>query len=1074
MKNNTALLDLRADAVLVFSEEELEIRYGNPAARKLLGEIEEGAKFSAIFEEDSLPARLIAGAGEETAAAVWEDAPWFDEPAMLHALALLWDDEPCVALTIGRRSHGTPPDALKIIRAVLSESNFIALRVDCETMAATVLSSGDPLTNTQARFDDCGDFIRAYAEVSVHPEDREQFVSAFSPEQFRIFREMSTSPSCAVRHRAGDEYRWASFSLTAVDASAVLLLGKDSTQQHMEQERSDMVRAELRTLSDRNRYIVDGVSDIFRLLLHIDLKTGETMILTMHPGLRELFSMEKIYPFEEIVSELLKLVHPDDRDRVEEYSRLPQYEWDPQSPSQNRYVMQYRRITPGESPDESARWTRSVLTLLRPEEGKPTEAYYSVQDIDLWRRREIENKRIQETLTAQFYTLIRNRFLWFIEGDYGTQTATCYRIENREVQPPIQCPFGQFFERMIMPNCHPDDYKRVALALLPSAAKDAFEQGKREITVEYRHRDGENWRYARAEMYLRTDELSTLHSMLYISDIDSEVQDRDRVAKAEHEQLVLRRKFGLMIQDAFVQIGEVDLDGDIFSHYEIEDRDIALVRDELPFSICSEAYPERFIHPDQRALFRQYFSYEAILQAARDRVAQIKHLFLFDIHENKQYYWCNVAVRFFHDDNGKNCLMSYVENVDDEIRKRDAQLHAVTTAKEKLQDSIRAKERARIRKAHFFLNLASSFQLALNQVYATLTQLEHALPPQETHREDFRSLFTMYERLSAMTECAKDVMLLENNQLPLLKEPVSLPQMVWNMKRNTMEICQNKSLRLTTYTSNVTQETVTCDSGRLSFLFDNIFINVIRTLPDGSAVTLRLSQQQPPEPAQKNTAVYEFSLITYGDRVSQDIQSGICSPIPFHDPLKTIEEESLSHNADHSQHNLYLSKRLIALMNGTLEFVKLPGHASAVTLRLPFPYVPQEVVFPQRFLYGKHIFVWDSDKHSAMATMEILRETGMRLSWQENFENLLANLKLCRAQHEPCDILLLRYTDMEDKPAEKMRQIRDLEAKMPIVILDDAVSPERIEMPEHIYHVEAPLFRSTLSAVLRQIADDAQ
>ena len=1063
-------LSMRDDAVFIFQKDNMTLLCLNPAAQKLIPEAQVGGAYADLFHDAAID-RVLTQSNTTGRMAVLplEHVSWFPENAVLHALPLQWSGISAVALTIDRRAYGPPPEALQMMKAVLTSAYFTSLRVDLETMRASVISDKNPLMNTQAKFPSFLDYIARYAEAVIHPEDREQFLAAFSVEQLHLFLEANTTPTCTVRRLSDEEYRWASFSLAVVNANIVLLLGKDSNEQHLQQERSDRYQSELAALSLRNSYILSSISDIFRLMLHIDLKSGKTVLCAIHSDLKPYFAFDKVYQFDDISAELLRHVHPEDRPALQEFATLTRLH-QLAAESEDRLSFEYRRIAPQQDPDVNPRWTRSVFTFVQYEGKMPTEAIYAVQDIDAQKQKELEAKRKRDALTNQFHTLIQNRFIWFIECNYQKQIARCYKISNHLIMSPMECPFGQFFERIIMPHCHPEDYKRVAKTLLPRAAEEAFRNGKHQLTVDYRIRTESGWRYARAEVYMQEDN-GVLRAMTYIADIDDEVRSRDELNRAEHEQLVLRRKFGMMIEDSFRKVIEVDLDSDSLYHYEIRNKEYQPVRDEMPFSRYSEEFSTRYIHPDQRKQFESLFSYEQILIAARSRKEQIKHLFLVDLDENGTYIWCNICLRFFSDENGKAYIMSYVEDVNDEICKRDSQLHELTETKAQLQQNIREKERSRIRKAHVFLNIASSFQLSLNQIYATLYRLEHDMPQKMDDkaevRKAFRSMFTAYEHLSAMTECAKDMLLLENNQLPLILEPVSLPDLFKKLKQDTAQMFGEKSLKIATYTSHVTQEHILCDRQRLTYLIDNIFVNVIRSLPFGSSVTLQLSQAAIPGAERK--AMYEFSLITSGDRVSQDIQSGMLSPIPDDDPLKSIEDTLMLNQSGFEQHNLYLSKRLIALMNGTLEFVKLPAHATAIMLRLPFEYIPQQVVFPLRLTFGKSALVWDSNQTTAGATMEMLRETGMQLDWQPDFDHVCAYLSLLEKQNKTCELLMLRQSDLNRQSGEPLTKLHALAPKTPIIVIGDAPKSHGGAKANDAIYLKTPVFRSGLAEKMRTI-----
>lgn len=1053
-------LELRDDAVLLFSQSKLKLIELNPAAKRLFPDAEAGTDFTALFHEDDIIRVLNATlANGHIHSLNLTEQKWFPGRAVLHAATLSWNGEPAVAIAIDRRAYGPPQEALDLMRAVLNSAYFTSVRIDLRQQTAAVISDKNVLMNTQAHFPSYEKYIAKYAEAVIHPEDQPQFLETFSDEQIRAFLERSDAPSCTVRRMCDDEYRWASFSLTAAGPEIILLLGKDSNEMHLQQE-------ELETVSLRNDYILTSISDIFRLMLHIDLLTGETVVCSAHPDLSRFFSVEELYQFQTVTEKLITMVHPDDVDSLMQYLTLDALR-NADACKDNKIAFEYRRIDPADSTAKNAKWTRSVLTFTAFDENhRPTEAVYAVQDIDAQKRQELDAKRRQESLTSQFYTVIQNRYLWFISCDFSTQTAHCYRIKDHTVLPPADCPFGQFFERMIMPNCHPEDYKRVAMALLPSAAAESYRIGKRQVSIDYRHKTDEGWRYVRAEMYMQQDDQGVFRSMIYVSDIDDEVKSQIQITQSEHEQLMLRRKLDKSMQKTFRQICEIDPDTDQVTHYHVDDADFITVGSTEVFSTFCETYPERYVHPEHRVLFRQLFSYDQILRGAREHLPEMQHLFLMDPDESLNFIWCNFSVRFFTNENGKSYMIASVEDINEIIQKRDANLHAVYAAKEQLQENMREVERSRIRRAHVFMNIASSFQLALNRLYGNLDELEHSLPESKANHAEFSPMYRTYEQLSSMTETAKDMLLLENNQLAILNQPMSFLALFRRIKQTSGRIFDEKRIRVLSYATHVTDETVLCDADRLTFLLDQLFLSVIRALPDTSSVTLQLAQS--PIPGQLKQAVYEFSLVTR-------CQSAVDSLSQLHagavnDPIRTLESEFLSQNPDYQPHNLYFCKRLIERMHGTLDFVRMPDHACAVILRLPLGFVRQQIIFPLRYTFGKRALVWDSKQPAAISTMEMLRESGIQSDWHADFENVKAYLKLAQTQDTDYDLVVVRASDLIAASERCLDEITAFTKERPLFVIEDALLPDAFhaDARPNVRMLKTPVFRSTLAAALRQ------
>lgn len=1051
-----ALMELREDAVLLFDAQNLELLFLNSAAKELFGDAV--GKSCSDLIQSSVVNGLIRTTQEtgKLCACSPDDVNWFSDRAVVHTVAAVWGEKPAIAVTIDKRAYGAPPEALQMMKAVLSASYFMTMRIDLQTGKASAMISRRPLLSTQPTFSSFYEFIRIYAEAAIHPEDREQFLSCFSAEQLHLFLEADTAPVCTVRRLLDEEYRWASFSLTAVNSQVILLLGKDSNEIHLQREESARFQSELRTVSQRNELILSSVNDIFRLMLHVDLRNGNTTVCSMSPELASLFSYDTVYPYNTVYFSLLRLTHPEDRGEMLRFEDYRQF----QRVKEQKVSFEYRRLPIDRSSNQPPKWTRSSVSLVRFEDGVPTEAFYTVQDIDAQRRRELEAQRLRESLTTQFYTLIRNRFLWFVDNDYAAAASRCYRISDRKVNPLEDIPFGQFFERFIMPICHPEDYKAVAKALLPTTAELAYRAGTDTIALDFRHRFGDTWKYVHAEMYFQTDESDHLHSMLYISDVDQERQQADRTTKSEHLELTMRQKFGLTLQDAYVRIGEADLDADCIYHYQMDAKDCRLIQDKTPFSrFCSEF--ESQIHPDQRSEYRKHFSYQALLLEQRKNTDKIQRLFRIDLEKNSVYRWCNLAVRFFRDENGKPFLMTYIEDVDDEIRSRDGQLLRLEESRQELLTVIRERDQQRVRRAHMFINIASSYQLTLNRMYAQLDRLSGQVG---SDLPEIRELHSAYEQLSGMTKLTKDILLLENNMLPLLQEPVKLPKLLQQMKENAASVFYGKNLRIIAYTNHVTEETVRCDGRRLTELMETLFVNVIRSLPDGAALTLQLSQYA--DPIHANCAIYEFSLITTDSGSAERIQELLSDPFSQEgDSIKAIKD-AITDEQSITQQSLYFSKRLIEMLRGELKCIRLPEGATAVILRLPLEYIPSAIVFPHVHWYQKRAFVWDSHQRSAMATMEMLRETGMLIEWQINFDNLCSNLRAAEAEHNPCQLIVVRQSELNADPRPCLKVLQTLAPDVPVLILaNQPPKPEAApddSMP-NVRYMASPLFRSELA-----------
>lgn len=1044
------------DAVLIVDASTHTVVYRNPLATTLLS-------------DDTLPEPLLTYlttlkppyCGECMLPA--DTLPMIACQTLVRSAGILFQEKEAIVLSLIPADELTAGEQ-ELHRKILETTHFLLVTIDAQTMQTTVVQSADPLFDVVKRFPSFAMFIEAYAGYALHADDISTFVAAFSEASCKRFLQGGNAPSVTLRCRTDDDYVWANYGIVRLDRNT-LLLRCYYTDPQRQQERSFHYQRALETLSQRNAHILSGISDIFRLMLHIDLQSHATLVCSMHKSLQGMLSYDMVYPFESISEVLLSLVHPDDVKMLRAFTDLSAYH-KPLVEDSPRIHVEYRRLTPSTSggQDTHPKWTRSVIQLVGKKGQMPTAAIYAVQDVNEQKRRELSAQRQQDDLKRKFDLLIQSRFLCFIDSDYQKKISECYRIENGKVSHHFTCPFAQIFEKGFIPYCHPDDIKQIAKTFLPEPVMAAAAAGQRHRALTYRFRHHDTWIWVRADMYMRYDEEDGLHSMIYISDVDQETRNLSAIAEAEREQLVLRKKFGLSVQDSYLSIDEVDLEADTFYHYHLQDGNYILVPSSKPFSQLCRTYAQKHIHPSERDAFERYFGYEAILRASRDRTSRIKHQFRFDLKADGEYLWCSFAARFFRDENGKPFLMLYLENIDPEVREREQRLQELEAAKQELQSAIRLAEQSRVRKAHFLTNITSDARLALNHICGTLEQLRAGMTLSNDQLEDFNTLSTACDQIEGMIENMRDVLLLENHMLPLMKEPVSLPEVFSLLKEKTLPTLLGKDLQLTTYTSNVVNEIIYCDSARLLHLIESIFLHIIRALPNETKIILSLVQTPTDRP---NTERFTFSLISYGDRFANDFQKTLCTPLRALSGMNALERSMFAETGQDNL-NMHINKKLIALMGGVLTYEQMPDGAGAVVLSIPLSVAMEPpCVFPNLHLYRKRIMVLEPLKAVADSLVEMLSETGMYIE-APPLDQAVSLLRDA-ASGQPFDLLIVPQTLLNDHKLPPLRMLRSLSPDTTFLIRQDRpATPEAKLDAESVdaLAIPSPIFRSALARQL--------
>ena len=1057
------LIEYQTDASILLDAQTLNILYVNQPANILLTE---NTELTELIQSPNIRQYIQNCINDDTPnTIILPRKNTEDAPTQLKITPYKWEQCVGVILTFSQMPSHSDNDA-NILMKILEKDYFSISKISISKMSVQIMQARIPFLSFCPHFPFVKPVFELYAQTVVHPADREIFLNTFDESQLKRYAQSKCSPSICIRHLHDGLYRWADFSIQYIDKDTLLFLGKDANEERLKQERTERFQEEIDSLTLRNNYILSGVSDIFRLMLHIDLATGDTVICTAHKSLLQVFNYNTVYPFEEISELLLSLVHPDDCSKLREFSNLSQFRR-PTDEADSRIMLEYRRISPQKSRTQhpQAKWTRSTIHLANFENGIPQTAFYIVQDIHEQKLRELENQMREKTLSDQFYLLLQHRYLWFLNSDYSEQLTTCWKIDRNSVSEYTKCPFSRLFEVLIIPFCHPEDIKKLATLFLPDPVKKAFYNGQRKIVTEFRLRVQNDWHWVRIEMDLLSDDAGSLRSLAYICDIDNEKQQHDEISMAEHNQLVLRRKFGKAVGDIYIRVGEIDLNADKIYHYKLDRNDFLPEADSRSFTELSLYFAGHIVHPNQRAEFERTFSYAQLLCAARENVDKIEQRFQLDLDENKHYIWCNVLVRFFCDDNGKNYAMALIQNIDNQMSTQNTEIQNLEKSRNHLQTALRNIEQSKIRKAHIFSNIAADLKLSINRLDGILSEISQIIPNTPENSEKFDAFQISFHLLTRMIENATDIMMLENAQLRLLSDKTKLPILFDSLKLETSDAFIAKKLNFSAYTTNVYNEEVFCDSARIRQLIKHIFINMILSLPDESKITLNLTQL--PSQPEKNTAVYEFTMIASGDESSLKTHRKLFANLQK-SPHSAFSTRNLEPEQILQEQSIYICRKLIAMMDGSIDFSELPDDCSRITLRLPLRYADHEgCLFPLLQCYGKNVIIWEPDAQLASSLNAMLSETELHLHNTPDFNGVKESLD--HTDSSSFDLLIVRQKVLNQTADFQMADFQKLVGNTIIFILEDADRLEHTRPDSNIqlpHYLKTPLFRSTLAKEL--------
>ncbi|MGO4945173.1 response regulator [Blautia sp. Sow4_E7] len=249
-----------------------------------------------------------------------------------------------------------------------------------------------------------------------------------------------------------------------------------------------------------------------------------------------------------------------------------------------------------------------------------------------------------------------------------------------------------------------------------------------------------------------------------------------------------------------------------------------------------------------------------------------------------------------------------------------------------------------------------------------------------------------------------------------------------------------------TFTKEIRYPYVYMDSAHVSEIILNIISNAIKYTGDGGSITCSLKQEE-----------YQKQIF---DSFSRERSSTISG----------VEGTGLG---------MGIVKKLVDMMNGTIEIQSKLGEGSAFTVRFPSRIARQEEAQPKRAksqfdkqkLEGKRILLTEDNDLNAEIATELLQEEGLILERAVNGVDCVEKLEKSQPGYYDMILMDIQMPVMNGyEAAQKIRKLEDpLKSQIPIIAMTANAFAEDREKALSVgmdAHVAKPINMDTLIPVL--------